>query len=155
MKCKNVLECTQTHFAGLLQVLSDDLSDRRLPLGWRVGVDCGTSLYWPGVFLRPAQLQVWCWKVRVWGEIGGTEVLHRRASLRLHRWRFEAVVLSPAADLSDLFGGQEGARMVHADGAVEGLGPRAQEPLHSPALLLAVEELWRGLADRQKDHILV
>lgn len=154
-KGKNVLEFSQTHFAGLLQVPSDDLSDRRVPFGWRVGVDRSTSLYRPGVFLRPAQLQVRGWNVRVWREIGGTEVLRRRAALRLHGWRLEAVVLSPAADLTDLFGGQEAASKLRADGAVEGLGPRAQEPLHSPALLLTVEELWRGLADRQKDHILV
>lgn len=143
----------QTHFAGLLQVPSDDLSDRRVPLGGGVGVDCNISLHWPGVFLRPAQLQVRCWNVRVWGKIGGTEVLQRCAVL--HRLWFEAVVLSPAADLTHLFRRQEAAWKLCADGAVEGLRPRAQEPLHSPALLLAVDELWRGLADRQKDYILI
>lgn len=145
----------QTHFAGLLQVPSDDLSDRRVPLGGGVGVDCNISLHWPGVFLRPAQLQVRCWNVRVWGKIGGTEVLQRCAVLHRLWWRFEAVVLSPAADLTHLFRRQEAAWKLCADGAVEGLRPRAQEPLHSPALLLAVDELWRGLADRQKDYILI
>lgn len=149
---KNVLKWIQTHFAGLLQVPSDDLSDRRLPLGGGVGVDWNISLHWPGVFLRPAQLQVRRWDVRVRGTVGGTEVLQRCAVLR---WRFEAVVLSPAADLTHLFRRQEAAWKLRTDGAVEGLRPRAQEPLHSPALLLAVDELWRGLADRQKDHILI
>lgn len=136
-------------------MLSDDLSDGRVPLGWGIGVDGGAPRYRPGVLLRPAQLQIRCGNIRVWGEVGGTEVLRRRAALRLQRWGLEAVVLSPATDLPDLLGGQEAAGKLGADGAVEGLGPRAQEPLHGPALLLAVEELWRGLADRQKDHILV
>lgn len=148
------------YLIGLLQVPSDDLSDRGFSLSWRTGVDCNVSQWHPRAFFRPAQLQARGWCVREGREIGGREVPHHRIVvfsilMLLHLYLTTAIVLSPAAHLADLYRGKEAARAVRADGAVEGLRTEIQESLHSLALPLRVKELWGSLNHRQEHCIFI
>lgn len=146
--------------ASLLQVLPDDLSHGRFSFSGRAGVDRDASRLHRGALFRPPQVQVGGRRVRAAREVGGADVLHLRAAflsvlLTLHLRLVEAMVLGPAGDLADLLGGQEAAAVLRADGAVEGLGSRVEEPLHQLTLLLTVEELRRELVHRQEHCILV
>ena len=97
---ENLIHFISAYLLGLLQMSSDDLPDRWVPLGWGTGVDCDASLLHPAGVDGPAQLQVRGRCVRVAREVGGAEFLHPCAAfhsiLHLELRRIKTVTLSPA-----------------------------------------------------------